>query len=463
MADNYYLSEKEELEYIQKINNFLNDFEKGLKSIDQINNYHRVLFTGTKTCDLMLALYTKKLGYKVLEMEMIPFLYSNELIPKETLDFLILVLDFRGTEIYRNPTYDFLVKFLNAFKHFFLWYNQIYTESFSLKNPFEIEDIDKITLNLSENKNLDVNNEIKDADSSNKEYDTEKQILLSLSTDVVEIKEYVEEMFGIIIDIQKQVYKISEQISEYQNMLENQIKRALSEDEKDRIIEGYIDSCVEKFKSFSETNSKNMDYIREKKKLKSLFTEKAWNKLSDESKTFLISSRVMFNEYIMIEDQIDYSGVCILVTKALELEITKRFFTDFLEYLDNKYNKNYSKYHTALTFKGYNRLYDHQFTMGGIAYVMCLKSSKYDTLEQEQNNKKVLIEYCKDCIFSQKSDEEIENLLTEYATAIETVRNDFRNPSAHRNKIKQGDAEACFEYIIDVDKILKKMLNSFDY
>ena len=36
------------------------------------------------------------------------------------------------------------------------------------------------------------------------------------------------------------------------------------------------------------------------------------------------------------KDKIDYSGVCLLVTKALEIETTKRFFTEYKNYLSKE-------------------------------------------------------------------------------------------------------------------------------
>lgn len=35
----------------------------------------------------------------------------------------------------------------------------------------------------------------------------------------------------------------------------------------------------------------------------------------------------------------DYSGVCLLITKTLEIEVTKRFLTDYKCYLSSKYKK----------------------------------------------------------------------------------------------------------------------------
>ena len=65
-------------------------------------------------------------------------------------------------------------------------------------------------------------------------------------------------------------------------------------------------------------------------------------------------------------------------------------------------------------------------------------------------------------IFSNKGEEEIKKLLNEYACYVEKIRKDYRNPSAHRNAIKKINAKECFELVLDVEKLLKRMLESFD-
>ena len=40
---------------------------------------------------------------------------------------------------------------------------------------------------------------------------------------------------------------------------------------------------------------------------------------------------------------IDYTGVCLLVSKAFEVEISKRFFRDYIAYLAEHYPWNKSK------------------------------------------------------------------------------------------------------------------------
>ena len=54
-------------------------------------------------------------------------------------------------------------------------------------------------------------------------------------------------------------------------------------------------------------------------------------------------------------------------------------------------------------------------------------------------------------------------MLNYYAEQIELIKEKYRNPSAHRDQIKRVDAEECMDLIIDVEKLLKQMIDSFDY
>ena len=46
----------------------------------------------------------------------------------------------------------------------------------------------------------------------------------------------------------------------------------------------------------------------------------------------------------------------------------KRFYSNFLNYLDEEYARDYSKDYTALLFQGRRPLLPEKFTMGNIAF-----------------------------------------------------------------------------------------------
>lgn len=99
--------------------------------------------------------------------------------------------------------------------------------------------------------------------------------------------------------------------------------------------------------------------------------------------------------------------------------------------------------------------------MGSIAFAMCYLEDRYDSEAQKKKNKDKLLEYSKKKLFPGKKDAEVTLLLTEYAKAIEEIRLKYRNPSAHTDELHQVDAEKCYNLVLDVDRLLKTMLDSF--
>ena len=265
-----------------------------------------------------------------------------------------------------------------------------------------------------------------------------------------------------IDELHHKIDNISSQITTIQSFTERQLRNAQSSEEIEKIVGTFIDECIENIMSHAQNFTETQNYEIEKTKLKYSLGEGAWDKLCEKSRTFLITSKVMYNHLITMDDIIDYSGICVLVTKALEVELHKRFFTGFLEYLKGKYGRNYEKYHTALLHQHRTPLFSEAFTMGDIAFVMCFKENRYDNDDQKSNNELRLMEYCRECVFSRHDENRIRRLLKKYASSIEEIRKNYRNPSAHTNEIKRIDAEECFNLVLDVEKLLKQMLDSFD-
>ncbi len=276
------------------------------------------------------------------------------------------------------------------------------------------------------------------------------------------ILEAVLETLTIVEDINAKLDVISNNLNRIQSQSEKLIRTAWSEEEIDRIIEVHTTECVENILEYKREISKDIQFREEEAKLIESFGYETWDKLSDDSKTFLITAKFMYNRFLELEEQIDYSGVCVLVTKSLEVEIFKRFFKNFIEYLDEKYERDYTKYHTALLYNKEKPLRPERFTMGNIAFVMCKKQRWEDSEEEIENNRERLMEYCHERVFSNNSTEEIERMLDSYASSIEMIKHKYRNPSAHRNHIRRKTAQECFDLIVDVHKLLKEMLDSFD-
>lgn len=278
------------------------------------------------------------------------------------------------------------------------------------------------------------------------------------------------EMMMDIKDIRREVHnisdkldKLSEQISGFQSLVDKQLDIAASIEEQEHILHAFTEECVERIVKEVNASNSEKEFNIERNNLIDTLGEDAWNKLDDSSKTFLISSKVTFNNLEGLENVVDYSGVCLLVTKALENEMSKRFCKKFVDFLKQKYpgKANYSQYPSTLLDRYGKPIKPKHFTLGSVAYVLCRLEDDELSEEIKVNNKSKLLEYSREKVFPGKTDDEITEILNDYADSIEEVKNDYRNPSAHTNKLGKIDAKECFDLVIDVEKLLKKMLDSF--
>ncbi|MDD6467745.1 MAG: N-6 DNA methylase, partial [Erysipelotrichaceae bacterium] len=171
---------------------------------------------------------------------------------------------------------------------------------------------------------------------SDKETSISDSLLVEMLTNIREIRETVNRVETRVEDISEKIDRLSEQIGDYQSLVRKQIELAESEEEKDRLIHAFSEECTERIVKSLSGQSANEAYVAEKRKLQMTLGESAWNKLDDASKSFLLTSKILFNKLICMDDKVDYSGVCLLVTKALEVESAKRFGSGFLTFLKQK-------------------------------------------------------------------------------------------------------------------------------
>lgn len=255
------------------------------------------------------------------------------------------------------------------------------------------------------------------------------------------------------------------QINSYQALVQNQIDLAVTEEEIERIVQAYTNTCVDKIVDEIDSKYSTKTYEAEEEKLRVSLGEAAWNKLSEESQKFLVSAKVTYNYLINIKSAIDYSGVCLLVTKALEVEMKKRFYTDYVAYLKNTYpgRRNYNKFPAALLNQYGQPIRAKDFTLGRVAFTLCAKFGNNATEQEKDHDRDILIEFSKSALFIGKSDEKILDMLESYGEDIADITDEYRNKAAHTNELKRVNAELCFNLVLDVEKLLKRMLDSFAY
>ena len=445
--------------------------------------YDVVISRGCRICEEILLLICTGKGYIVdnfgrveTEMGKVPVLQifsratgsgqafqriADDILPGECQKFLKTIRTHRNLAVHANEgiSREMTMEFAHAMDLFLIWFKEEscnYDELGNIKSRFfSLQDI------LSFPEELPVYQGETTSNILLQKLAEQSDLLLRLSTQLSNIDERGQRIERVVSEIQQSLKEIGQQMSAFQSLVERQINLASSESEIDRILQAFTEECTNRIVSSVKENSESKVFELENRKLIASLGQSAWDKLDGSSKTFLISSKVMYNNLILLDDCLDYSGVCLLVTKALEVEMTKRFCFGYLEYLNKAYHKDYRNYPTSLLGANQRPLPMDKFTMGSFAYILCLYFDKYDTPEQIANNKRILLDYASHCIFNNKSDSQIENILLNYAREIESIRQLYRNPAAHRNMLKRHNAESCFNLVLDVEKLLKKMLDSF--
>ena len=186
--------------------------------------------------------------------------------------------------------------------------------------------------------------------------------------------------------------------------------------------------------------------------------ERVWKELlSARSRTYLISAMMTFDSMNKLaeRDAVDYSGVCLQVTKVLDEEMAARFYTLYKRYL----YKNYllDDWPQAMKTKyGDEPLSSNDFTIGSIAHVIGISARGriYNATAYEQ-----VQEFAGKCLYKDgMSGQEIRDHLIKCVECAEKTRKDYRNPAAHRESMSYISAKECIDYLIEQTKMIKQIL-----
>lgn len=230
-------------------------------------------------------------------------------------------------------------------------------------------------------------------------------------------------------------------------------------------LQGVVTDLVyERTKKYVVASAERCEEILAKK-----LSEKVWKeRLCEKSRAFLITAKINFDSMASDIGILDYSGVCLLVTKALEVEMTRRFYTKYIEYLKNETDDVSLWPKSIRERQGKNVLSipiaEYDFTLGSAVPVMGIrrvydnagKIIGYEVRSQNDYNK--FIEFARNELFENLGFNRVRSKLEQDYLFIEKVRLDYRNPAAHKNRLTRTSAEDCIKYVVEVQKMLKIML-----
>lgn len=301
------------------------------------------------------------------------------------------------------------------------------------------------------------------------------EMVKALSAGQAAILKGQEEMHEKLDRISEQIETLSEKISDYQALTERQLKLAESEEEVEKIISVFSEEVVSRIQRSFNANYEENDFRQEEQALMAYFGD-TWGKVSEQSKKYLISAKLMFKKQSVLRNLVDYSGVCLLITKALELEMSRRFYSDCVNYLENRFGNTTSdlnQWPDAFTKKirdNVNNTWieaivpEHSFTLGTVAFALCYKFARGVSASKRTADLNLIIDYANSELFeTPKNFDDAKFVLHDIAKEVEYIRENYRNPSAHKNALIMESAEECINYVIDVQHVMVKILNYLKY
>ena len=194
----------------------------------------------------------------------------------------------------------------------------------------------------------------------------------------------------------------------------------------------------------------------------------SWEKLAPRSRKFLLSARLLYLELSGLGDRLDFSGVCILAVKALENELHRRFYNDFVEYLQERYpaEESLGRWPSALRRRDrWGRdfvLPETRFTLGAVPFICGVRSAAHLSDAEHEADLRVVEEYAKDrLLLPGLTMEEIRSTLQSIGTDTDKITQKYRNPAAHINALGQGEARACLDFLLEVERVFIWMMTRF--
>lgn len=245
------------------------------------------------------------------------------------------------------------------------------------------------------------------------------------------------------------MYKIQEIKEKYANVTDTEEMAKLIQDE-----------CVVEVASGVEGTS---DYNKFKQYIEATIGASAWGKMTQNAQIFLITGELLYDQWkVYGDDNVDFAPICMSVSKALEVEVTRRYFMGYLNFLKN----NSMELPTDMLVREngeFREKREEEFMLGNITgvtgYAVYLDTNTVKLVGRLTDENQKFLRYAKEDLFNGLSEERCVELIKKHALNIKKVCVNYRNPSAHKQKISKVSARECLDFMIDVKKIIGEMLD----
>ena len=276
-----------------------------------------------------------------------------------------------------------------------------------------------------------------------------------------------------IDDVGNKILEITDVIKRLQNRIADDkhvglflLEATDDEAQEENVIKNVVDIVSAHINEAMVSVEKENLFLRYHQLVEVRMGPEAWKKMGVESQKFLITAKLLFSECMLLGDNVDYSSICLLASKAIELELAKRFVTGYKAYIRNYLKDNYSKWPSCLIKQDKKGIIwpidESDYMLGNSPYIMGIlpRNSK-----EAEMNARFFGDYCKKELVKEEIIREIglKSVIKGLNDQIWTIKDKYRNPAAHKNTISMLEASECIDYILEVERVMKRMLEMFNF
>ena len=214
----------------------------------------------------------------------------------------------------------------------------------------------------------------------------------------------------------------------------------------------------------------------EKEKIKreviSLIKQDNFNKLSEDSKSYLITGYYLYTSSNLNSiSGADYSSIIITFSKILENELKRRYYYNYLNYLKLK-NYPLNEYPNQLLYINNNKLSirkEHTIKLGNFEYMFNgeKNSANQDNISSYTYDRThdliMLYTYNKEEVFTTYSINNYKESIDLLLKVLSNTREVYRNIASHDKKVSKVDCDKFISTFLTKDKELSSILDLFKY
>ena len=209
-----------------------------------------------------------------------------------------------------------------------------------------------------------------------------------------------------------------------------------------------------------------------KREVISLIKEDNFNKLSEDSKSYLITGYYLYTSSNLNSiSGADYSSIIITFSKILENELKRRYYYNYLNYLKLK-NYPLNEYPNQLLYINNNKLSirkEHTIKLGNFEYMFNgeKNSANQDNTSSYTYDRThdlvMLYTYNKEEVFTSYSMDNYKESIDLLLKVLSNTREVYRNIASHDKKVSKADCDSFISTFLTKDKELSSILDLFKY